>query len=41
MKKLSLKKIEELLKNKDIDPALKAELLKKKNILSNDKTVNK
>lgn len=41
MKKLPLKQIEDLLQNKDIDETLKADLKKKKEILSKDKTVNK
>lgn len=41
MGKLQLKQIEDLLKNKDIDEALKTSLKKKKEILENDKTVKK
>lgn len=41
MKKLSLKQIEDLLKNKDVDETLKEDLKKKKEILSKDKTVQK
>ena len=41
MKKLSLKKIDELLEKKDIDPTLKADLKKKREILDKDKTVKK
>ena len=41
MKKLQIKQIEDLLKNKDIDETLKADLKKKKEILENDKTVKK
>ena len=41
MKKLQLKQIEDLLKNKDIDETLKADLKKKKEILENEKTVKK
>lgn len=41
MKKLQLKHIEDLLKNKDIDETLKAGLKKKKEILSKDKIVQK
>lgn len=41
MKKLQLKQIEDLLKNKDIDETLKASLKKKKEILENEKTVKK
>ena len=41
MKKLQLKHIEDLLKNKDIDETLKADLKNKKEILSKDKIVQK
>ena len=41
MKKLQLKQIEDLLKNKDIDETLKSDLKKKKEILSKDKIVQK
>ena len=41
MKKLQLKHIEDLLKNKDIDETLKSDLKKKKEILSKDKIVQK
>lgn len=41
MKKLQLKQIEDLLKNKDIDETLKSDLKKKKEILSKDKIVKK
>ncbi len=41
MKKLTLKQIDDLLKQKDIDPAFKESLKKKKEILSNDKTIRK
>lgn len=41
MKKLTTKQIDDLLKQKDIDPALKESLKKKKQILANDKTVTK
>lgn len=41
MKKLQLKKIEDLLDNKDIDETLKTDLKKKKEILSKDKIVQK
>ena len=41
MKKLALKQIEDLLKNKDIDETLKSDLKKKKKILSKDKIVQK
>lgn len=41
MKKLTLKQIDDLLKQKDIDPALKESLKKKKEILSKDKTIQK
>ena len=39
--KLTLKQIDDLLKQKDIDPAFKESLKKKKEILSNDKTIRK
>lgn len=41
MKKLTLKQIDDLLKQKDIDPAFKESLKKKKEILSNDKIIRK
>ena len=41
MKKLSLKQIEELLKQKDIDPTLKESLKEKKKILTNNQTILK
>ena len=41
MKKLSLKQIEELLKQKDIDPTLKESLKEKKKILTNSQIVQK
>ena len=41
MKKLSLKQIEELLKQKDIDPTLKESLEEKKKILTNNQTIQK
>ena len=41
MKKIQLKQIEDLLKNKDIDETLKSDLKKKKEILSKDKIVQK
>ena len=41
MKKLTVKQIDELLQNKEIDETLKESLKKKKEILSKDKTVTK
>lgn len=41
MKKLTIKQIDELLKNKDIDDTLKESLKKKKEILSQDKPIQK
>ena len=41
MKKLTQKQIDDLLKQKDIDPAFKESLKKKNEILSNDKTIRK
>lgn len=39
--KNQITKIDKLLKEEDLDPNLKAQLKKKKEILSNDKKVNK
>ncbi|WP_262889702.1 hypothetical protein [Chryseobacterium bernardetii] len=41
MEKSVITKIDKALKDKDIDPVLKADLNKKKDILSNNKTVKK
>lgn len=41
MKKLTIKQIDDLLKQKDMDPALKESLKKKKEILQTDQTVKK
>lgn len=41
MKKLSLKQIDDLLKQKDIDPTLKESLEEKKKILTNNQTIQK
>ena len=41
MAELTIKKIDELLENKNIDPILKASLENKKKILSNNETVKK
>lgn len=41
MKTLSAEKIEQLLKQKDLDPKLKADLKKKKEALSNDQIIRK
>lgn len=41
MKKLSIKQIDDLLKQKDLDPTLKESLKKKKQILQTDQTVKK
>lgn len=41
MKRLSAEKIEQLLKQKDLDPKLKSDLKKKKEALSNDQIIRK
>lgn len=41
MKKLSLKQIDDLLKQKEIDPTLKESLEEKKKILTNNQTIQK
>lgn len=41
MKKLTIKQIDDLLKQKNIDPELKESLKQKKKILSNNETIRK